>query len=91
MVSGEQYQSFDDQHDRMTGLISVVDDAEKKAKNVHQKMQEIAVEIDTMSYAVLKLKGFAGEGIRNVTNDGKLSTFEDFCFKESNGNIATDF
>ncbi|VDO43357.1 unnamed protein product [Brugia timori] len=65
----EQYQSFDDQHDRMTGLISVVDDAEKRAKNVHQKMQEISVEIATMSDAVSKLKGFAGQGIRNVTND----------------------
>ncbi|EJW75442.1 hypothetical protein WUBG_13649, partial [Wuchereria bancrofti] len=69
IVISEQYQSFDDQHDRMTGLISVVDDAEKRAKNVYQKMQEISVEIDTMSDAVSKLKGFAGQGIRNVTND----------------------
>uniref|UniRef100_A0A1I7VMW8 Laminin alpha 1 chain n=1 Tax=Loa loa TaxID=7209 RepID=A0A1I7VMW8_LOALO len=69
LAISEQYQSFDDQHDRMTGLISVADDAEKRAESIHQKMQEISVEIDTMSSAVSKLKGFAGEGIRNVTND----------------------
>lgn len=56
----------------MTGLISVAEDAEKRAKNVHQQMREISSEIDTMSDAVSKLQGFAGEGIRNITNDGKL-------------------
>uniref|UniRef100_A0A915Q449 Uncharacterized protein n=1 Tax=Setaria digitata TaxID=48799 RepID=A0A915Q449_9BILA len=69
LMISEQYQSFDDQHDRMTGLISVADDAEKRAKNVHQKMREISIEIDTMHDAVSKLKGFAGEGIRNITDD----------------------
>uniref|UniRef100_A0A0R3RFI4 Laminin subunit alpha-2 n=1 Tax=Elaeophora elaphi TaxID=1147741 RepID=A0A0R3RFI4_9BILA len=69
LAISEQYQSFDDQHDRMAGLISVAGDAEKRAKSVHQKMQEISIEIDTMSDAVSKLQGFAGEGIRNVTND----------------------
>ncbi|VDK84796.1 unnamed protein product [Litomosoides sigmodontis] len=69
LAISEQYQSFDDQHDRMTGLISVADDAEKRAKNVLQKMKEISVEIDTMSDAVSKLQGFAGEGIRNTTSD----------------------
>lgn len=66
----------------MTGLISVADDAEKRAKNIHQKMKELSIEIDTMSDAVSKLKGFASEGIRNVTDDGKLDyyTFEKFFF-----------
>lgn len=59
----------------MTGLISVADDAEKRAKTVHQKMQEVSVEIDTMSNAVSKLQGYAGEGIRNITNDGMLQYF----------------
>ncbi|VDO46080.1 unnamed protein product, partial [Onchocerca flexuosa] len=69
LTISEQYQSFDDQHDRMAGLISVADDAEKRANDVHQKMQEISIEINTMSDAVSKLKGFAGEDIRNVTNE----------------------
>ncbi|CAG9529626.1 unnamed protein product [Cercopithifilaria johnstoni] len=69
LAISEQYQSFDDQHDRMTGLISVADDAEKRAKNIHEKIEEIALEIDTISNAVSKLQGFAGEGIRNITND----------------------
>ncbi|KAM3721816.1 Laminin subunit [Dirofilaria immitis] len=69
LAISEQYQSFDDQHDRMTGLISVADDAEKRANDIYQTVREISDEINTMSDAVSKLKGFAGEGIRNVTND----------------------
>ncbi|VDK54679.1 unnamed protein product, partial [Gongylonema pulchrum] len=53
----------------MSGLKNVAANAKEQAEEVNQKAQELIVEINTMSDAVSKLKGFAGEGIRNVTND----------------------
>ncbi|VDN06764.1 unnamed protein product [Thelazia callipaeda] len=69
LAISEQYQTFDDQHDRMMGLMSVAEDSEKRSKAVHQSIQQIFTEVNAMNDAVSKVKGFAGEGIRNITDD----------------------
>lgn len=73
-ISG-QYHNFDDQHDRMTTLVNVSDDAVKRAKKVNDTVQKIAANISLLSDEAAKLKGYAGEGIRNITDDGVFIPF----------------
>ncbi|MFH4977663.1 hypothetical protein AB6A40_004372 [Gnathostoma spinigerum] len=64
-----QYQSFDDQHDRMRGLASMAVDAKNKAAEIQRQTKEMADSIDNLDESLRELKNFAGAGIRNITDN----------------------
>uniref|UniRef100_A0A915BQN1 Laminin subunit alpha-2 n=1 Tax=Parascaris univalens TaxID=6257 RepID=A0A915BQN1_PARUN len=66
---GDQYQSFDDQHDRMTGLVNVAADAEERADYAKNKAEELATQVDEIDLSASKLTNFAGQSIRSATDD----------------------
>uniref|UniRef100_A0A0M3K8A8 Laminin alpha chain (inferred by orthology to a C. elegans protein) n=1 Tax=Anisakis simplex TaxID=6269 RepID=A0A0M3K8A8_ANISI len=65
---GDQYQIFDDQHDRMTGLVNVAADAEERAEDAHNKAEELVAQIAEIDEETAKLKDFAGQSIRDATD-----------------------
>lgn len=75
MKNLEQYQTFDDQHDRMTGLVNAAGDSEDRAKGVLEKANKINAKIKEVDESVSNLKKFASESIREIIDNGKSILF----------------
>lgn len=66
----DQYQTFDDQHDRMSGVVDVANDAENRVESTKTEVDKLATSIVEMNTTVALLESFAGTGIRDVTDKG---------------------
>ncbi|VDM41107.1 unnamed protein product [Toxocara canis] len=66
---GDQYQLFDDQHDRMIGLVNAAADAEERADEAKSMAEGLAAQVNEIEESTSKLTNFAGQSIRSATDD----------------------